>query len=485
MGKGIAMLSLQKMKSAFTGFKVNEDGNIAIITAVSGVALLAMTSLGVDMMGARSSQQELQSHLDVVSMALATSGITGTEAQKTFAQDLMLANGYDLDPANLTIQMTSAGEIQVTGHTTHKLSFGAVFNKDTVEVSAQSSAVAATGSVSDPTDIVLVLDTTKSMEGAKLAALKSSANKLIDAMSGSGSSQVQIGVVPFAAYVNVGLQNRNESWLDLQPEKSVTTTEYEQILVTPGYCRGNPNATLTKYNDGVPETYIGCDDYVDDVYKDGNPITVTKEEKWHGCVLSRSRGSGYTSTLHLHDQEWLTEPVSTLNRNDWMCGSPLLPLTSNFSEAKASINGIVANWDTYMPAGIAWGWRVLTPNEPFTGGRSNSKQVMVIMTDGVNSMYKGEGRTHPRIEQGTADGVTQLARTNQDVSTLCQNVKNDNIEVYTIAFEVNDFNTKNLLRSCADSTANYFDAQNTQELEDAFLEIADSITDGVQPRLTR
>ena len=475
---------LQEIKSSFTRFKVNEDGNVAVMMAVGGLALLAMVGLAVDTLGARNAQQELQSHLDAVSMAVATSGIEDPAERLALAQGLLRANEYEIDPANLSIQVAPDGEVSVTGRTEYELALGGVFNKDKLDVSANSSAIAG-ASVSDPVDVVLVLDTTGSMAGAKMAALQSSANLLIDTLGGGGGGQVQMGVVPFAAYVNVGLNNRNEFWLDLQAEQE-TKQEHEQILVTPGYCRGNSNATLTRYRDGVQQTYTGCDDYVDDVYQDGPLITVTEQRPWNGCVLSRSRGDGLTSTLHLNDEEWTNEPVSTLNRGSWQCGlSPLLPLTGQLADARASINGLVADGDTYMPGGIAWGWRVLTPNAPFTGGRANTKQVMVIMTDGGNSMVKGGGRTHPRINFGGPNETTDVNRVTDHTETLCQNVKNDNIEVFTIAFEVTDAATRNMLSGCADSTANYFDARNAQQLEDAFEDIGNSLTQGGTARLTR
>ena len=475
---------LQEIKSSFTRFKVNEDGNVAVMMAVGGLALLAMVGLAVDTLGARNAQQELQSHLDAVSMAVATSGIEDPAERLALAQGLLRANEYEIDPANLSIQVAPDGEVSVTGRTEYELALGGVFNKDKLDVSANSSAIAG-AAVSDPVDVVLVLDTTGSMAGAKMAALQSSANLLIDTLGGGGGGQVQMGVVPFAAYVNVGLNNRNEFWLDLQAEQE-TKQEHEQILVTPGYCRGNSNATLTRYRDGVQQTYTGCDKYVDDVYKDGPLITVTEHTPWHGCVLSRSRGDGLTSTLHLHDQDWVNEPVSTEHRGDFFCkNSPLQPLTNQLADARASINSLVADGDTYIPAGIAWGWRVLTPNPPFEGGRPNTKQVMVLMTDGGNSLVKGGGRTHPRINFGGPNETTDVNRVTDHTETLCQNVKNDNIEVFTVAFEVTDAATRNMLSGCADSTANYFDARNAQQLEDAFEDIGNSLTQGGTARLTR
>ena len=200
---------LQEIKSAFTRFKVNEDGNVAVMMAVGGLALLAMVGLAVDTLGARNAQQELQSHLDAVSMAVATSGIEDPAERLALAQGLLRANEYEIDPANLSIQVAPDGEVSVTGRTEYELALGGVFNKDKLDVSANSSAIAG-ASVSDPVDVVLVLDTTGSMAGAKMAALQSSANLLIDTLGGGGGGQVQMGVVPFACLLYTSPSPRDQ-----------------------------------------------------------------------------------------------------------------------------------------------------------------------------------------------------------------------------------------------------------------------------------
>ena len=192
---------LPDIKSSFTRLKVNEDGNVAVMMAVSGLAFIALVGLAIDTMGARNAQQELQSHLDVISMAVATSGIEDSAERLAFAQGLLRANEYEIDPADLKIQVAPDGEVSVSGRAEYELALGGVFNKDKLDVSANSSAIAG-ASVLDPVDVVLVLDTTGSMAGTKMTALQSSANLLIDTLDGGGGGQVQMGVVPFAAYVN-------------------------------------------------------------------------------------------------------------------------------------------------------------------------------------------------------------------------------------------------------------------------------------------
>ena len=157
------MLSLEYVKSLVTQFKANEDGNIAVMMGACGLVLVASVGFAIDTLGARKAKQELQSHLDAVSIAIATSGIVDAAEQQTFAQKLLEANDYNIDPANLTIQTTPAGEVSVTGRTEYELVLGGIVNKSKLDVNAHSSAIAAGTSVTDPVDVVLVLDTTGSM----------------------------------------------------------------------------------------------------------------------------------------------------------------------------------------------------------------------------------------------------------------------------------------------------------------------------------
>ena len=45
--------------------------------------------------------------------------------------------------------------------------------------------------------------------------------------------------------------------------------------------------------------------------------------------------------------------------------------------------------NTNVPEGMAWGWRTVSSNEPFTEGRPNSEKgndkVVIVLTDGANT----------------------------------------------------------------------------------------------------
>ena len=62
------------------------------------------------------------------------------------------------------------------------------------------------------------------------------------------------------------------------------------------------------------------------------------------------------------------------------------------------------------------------------------------------------------------------------LATTCTNAKADGVQVYTIAFQISDQNTVNMMRNCASKAAMAFDARSNSDLVDAFKRIADEIT---------
>ena len=275
-----------------------------------------------------------------------------------------------------------------------------------MDIGATSQAVFADTQL----EIALVLDTTGSMSGNKLASLKVAANNLVDQLvTNNDNDNVKLSVVPFAQYVNVGRNNVNANWVDVMP------------------------ANGRSVND------------------------------WNGCVGSR---------LGRLDQR-----VDVVGNNaipattNIRCATPISPLSANANATKSAITGLNAEGWTYLPSGLVWGWRTLDSRAPFeqAAPKSDSKtdKIMIVMTDGANTRSKN-GRFHEGQSQANADNKAEK---------LCTRIKNENITVYTIAYEVGDRKTEDLLRQCASDTDKYFDATNASQLEDAFDVIAASLTE--------
>ncbi len=111
------------------------------------------------------------------------------------------------------------------------------------------------------------------------------------------------------------------------------------------------------------------------------------------------------------------------------------------------------------------------PSDPFSEsdkGKTSDRvqQYLILMTDGAKYALAELSRS-----RGSDASVA-----NQLTSQLCSGIKNDQITVFTIAFDVTDMTIKNILQNCATNTSNYFDASNATQLSEAFTQIGNAIT---------
>ena len=168
------------------------------------------------------------------------------------------------------------------------------------------------------------------------------------------------------------------------------------------------------------------------------------------------------------------------------CGShynELKPLSAEIDSVKSDLAELQTYGDTYLPAGLVWGWRTLDSNAPFTETKSDKKDevnnVLLLMTDGSNTT------TLNGTKEGF-DGIyhwqnvyseTQTNDANEITEELCTSIKAEDIQIVTIAFEVTDATTKTLLKTCASSGSDFYDATDTSELKAAFSKIGSGLMD--------
>lgn len=445
--------------------KRNEDGAVAVVFGLSLMALLTAAGIAMDYSRAFSIQSALQSDLDAAVLGAATHMGASDDPQlaaNTYFNDNWKAK-HRVDSVSVALSIDPGVSLTGTATATIPTTLMHIAGFDSVTVQATSQVEIAAQHVEG----MLVLDTTGSMAGAKLTALKAAANELLDtAFSVSRAAEiVKIGVVPFAQYVNVGTSKRGASWLSVDNDHSVTTDNV---------CYNTyPNATssnchtehMTGYNDGVPYPYdtTVCDwDY-------GTPVEVcgpqTNTFTWNGCVGSRN------NPLDTLDEQYSTPVPGVMNAT---CGSEIVPLSNDKSALSDQIDSLIATGDTYIPSGLMWGWAALSSHAPYDEATAYGvkvdgmpvKKVLVLMTDGQNTISP----TYP-----AHDGSDQT-QANTLTETLCDHVKASGIEVHTVAFAVTDEATKDLLRACASSSSKYYEADDSAALSDAFRNIAKDFT---------
>ncbi|EFL88551.1 Flp pilus assembly protein TadG [Ahrensia sp. R2A130] len=238
--------------------------------------------------------------------------------------------------------------------------------------------------------------------------------------------------------------------------------------------------------------------------------------------------TGYASGNQYKRQEWINKyftddggnrpsvgnsnPLGMGAGPNSMCSSvSVSDLTDNKNTTQAKLTSMQASGATNVQMGVAWGWRTLSPGEPFTEGRpydaEDNKKIMIIMTDGNNtyyptniygnqyaqdnkSFYGGHGHSvKGRIFDGY-DGEANPGHNSQTftkamdehLTETCTNAKNAGITIYSIAFDVpNGSSVKATLEDCASSDVGggklYFDANNNAALIDTFEKIAERLAD--------
>ncbi len=394
-----------KLLSTASNFAKDEKGNFAIIGAITIAMLIGGLAVSVDLASGYSAKQRLQDTTDAIALMAARGEIEGQANLTAVAQEYFSLTypGQNGSRINLDSIERDGDAVTVVASNSINTYFTGIFGRSGLDVKAASTAEYASNNL----NLSLVLDTTGSMRGSKMATLKVAGNALVNQLSSIPDDKLNISVVPFAQYVNVGNNLAGQNWL-----------EFPQT------------------NSRAPRD-------------------------WNGCVGSRQ--GNLKSRIHSRAQK--IPGLVGVN-----CPTAVQPLTQNMNKVKQSISNLKAEGWTYMPAGIAWGWRTLTPQAPFTEIRgqnpAKTEKIMVLMTDGTNTR-SASGMTHEGKSQRNADRIT---------AEICENVKRDKIKVFTIAYEITDFDTQNLLRNCATDADSFFNASNASQLTAAFKEIGASLT---------
>lgn len=141
--------------------------------------------------------------------------------------------------------------------------------------------------------------------------------------------------------------------------------------------------------------------------------------------------------------------------------------------------------------GAVWGWRVLSPEAPFTEGlpfnTEGFNKAIIILTDGVNIFSSVSSRctnTNPKYNSqytgydyasegrlGTTSRSAAQARLNDRLVEVCQNIKNTGIIVYTITFQLSDIDTLAIFEGRASEPSKFFNSPSNEELRSAFRAI--------------
>lgn len=206
------------------------------------------------------------------------------------------------------------------------------------------------------------------------------------------------------------------------------------------------------------------------------------------CVTERTGSQAYTDASPSGSRVGRNYPSASSNP---CLSASILPLSSNRSSLKSTIDSYSVEGSTAGQIGIGWGWYMVSPNFNHLWPSSSAAnyntaktlKAVIIMTDGeFNTPYcSGVISRDAGSGSGSNTGKIDCAADNGDPfeqgKAMCAAMKNRGVLVYTVGFQIESgSNAADVLRTCASVPANFFLPASGGDLSEAFAAIGRDIT---------
>lgn len=495
-------------------------GAVLLKFTIAILPLMSVAAVALDLSQVLLVKQKLTNAIDAAAIAVGRHPELPDADATILAQSFVQAHyptaalgdliAFSVVPTATQVDISATARVPTT--------FLKVLNYASVDVTVSSRAVRQLRKI----ELVMVLDNSGSMAGTRLNNLKSAANALVDILFGSAevSEFVKIGLVPFSGAVNISAGNIG--WLDIA---RLSPIHAEDVDLLPGQTLFDLLSGITNLGwGGCVRARVGPGGY-DLTDEPPNPLVgetlfvpyfapdepgtgngpPSPEPTYHNDYIDDSLIPGGLVARQRNPIKYLGAIVPNLGYNpplgpNYNCpAAPVLPLTNVKTAIKSAISAMAAGGNTVIPEGLAWGWRVLSPGEPFTQGAPysdpSSIKVLVLLTDGANNVAGNIGHNHSQFSAygyaasghlGATDGSQTRQVLDAKTAALCSNIKadkdgdttNQDIYVYTISFQVTDGATRTMLENCATPQTScpggnpcYFHSPTSSALETAFSSI--------------
>ncbi|MBN9218784.1 MAG: hypothetical protein J0I79_12590 [Mesorhizobium sp.] len=409
----------------------SRSGNFALLLGLGLPAILSAVAFAVDVSTIMRAKSNLQNALDAANLASSHLGdldITRTDAFDRYFQANIAGHG-ELANAQATLTVDKGVNFiktKAVASADVNLNFAFLFGQSK-HIVVDASAVESNNQL----EVVLVLDNTGSMAGARMTALRAATKSLLDTLEATKSPtrQVRASLVPFVTAVNVNGDGFDPAWIDMDGKSSTNGINFplidgkrpnhmalfRQLGLKGGWnntgWKGCVEARPGTYNisDAPPDPskpdtlfvpYFAPDDpapatkpsgsygnsatgynnsYLDDTI-DKNKLKQAGVNVL-GIDLSGLLG-GVVDALLGADLETVAKYVASTNQivtetgsaitvgPNRSCPTPVVPLTDDFDKLRKAASQMT-EWNgsgTNVSEGLSWGMRVLSPGEPYTGG---------------------------------------------------------------------------------------------------------------------
>lgn len=492
----------KSIRSLLRRLRDDKRGTMAAVMAVAAVPIIGIAGIGIDSGRGYMLKQRMSQALDAA--ALAGGRAVYSESRDADIAKFYFANipqGYlgatlqtpsiVIGENNETVTLAATAELPST--------FTRVLGVEEMNVQARVVVRRANRGL----ELVMVLDSTGSMQDDnKIGKLKSAANNLLDILYGANNDSAEklyVGVAPYTTAVNIG------------PARTGWLAGHNPSAYDNGSWRGCVEARPYPYEESQADATPTAQPFTSYFY------ATTRNQSWYynGNKVTNS----YTSDNSWSQWNAGDNDASHTGRgpNKWCqlaSRSEILPLQGSKATAKQAINAMSADSvGTLTNVGLAWGWRMVSPNWRGlwgTSGQWNSTtpaelpldyntpgmdKALIVMTDGLTNMPAGNGQTgcnawtgagpcsfpygtytaFGRLSDGRLGTVSKDAADatlNNRIAETCTAIKAQNVKIYTIVLATPDPGVQELFRNCATAPEFFYNSPTADQLAGVFQQIA-------------
>ncbi len=400
------ILSAAKLKS----FNADASGNIALLFGIAFMPLMIAAGMAIDTIALVNAQAKISKAMDAATLAIAATGKLSSKQQQTLGEDVFYANlpeGFLHANSQKPAFVVKSGKVTGTIEAVMKTGIMGLAGFETMDLDVASEVAIKE---KKNAEIALVLDYSDSMNDpvggeVKYIAMRKAATKLIDDLVALDKDKVKFALVPFSLHVMAPLPGAYVKGVSFTETRLACT----QDRPYPANLSDNAPSTTdaTKWGHAqAPEGAQGCDGYFP-----------------RGLVVT--------------------------------------PLSNNFSALKSQLARMVPYALTHIALGAEFGYHVLSSKAPFTGGADyddkTTEKFMVILTDGR--------QTAPAFGP---NGIRNVEQGRKNLVSICANAKADGIKVISIAYDLDDTETRKNLATCASDKDKFFVVNDGRALASAF-----------------
>ena len=508
-------------------FGRDESGVFAVFFGILTIVLVALGGSAVDFVNIQNIRSITQASLDSAALMLQPKIYTQSENQlKELATALVVERLSSLN-ATVTIETvttdTANGSLFLEARLQVPLPFLSMVGVNQINTRVASQATQKQLFL----EVGMVLDNSGSMNSySRMANLKIAATNATEILfdGAATSTTVKVGIVPFTSFVNIGANNAGASWIDVAGNSSIANDNFDDddndatpftgpvnrlalynqmsnvswggcVEARPHTQTSGPNAHLdtddTTPDPSNPDTYF---------VPSFSPDTPDWWASWQSDYISDTAASAcpylsYYASDREH-QERLCKYSGSIDPYAWgpnfdCPAAATLPLSATKQSVLNAINAMSAGGATNIHQGAIWGFRLLSPSEPFSEGRpynQDTAKALIIMTDGENTMYGANNMNgayyyspygFPYNGRIGAPGWSSSQLTAEmDARTLesCANAKAAGITIYTIGLNPPNTSTKSMLEQCATTPSYAYFPTDPTDLNGVFAEIANQLS---------